>query len=167
MGESGWEQTNPDGLDRMSPRRGRGESHRDKGYCNTDIFDSFLEQNQCIINAEQHTIHLQGKAVAISGGGARKSCSVVNPSVQLVVPDQLTPIPPLSEMETMASTLGQHNCDNHHTYLVEATANDRPSIIVANAIVSPQVATTVVSQLCPYDMPTRRHIPSRSIGALR
>ena len=36
----------------------------------------FLQQNQCIIviNAEQHTIHLMGKAVAISGGGTRKSC---------------------------------------------------------------------------------------------
>ena len=29
----------------------------------------FLEQNQCIINAEQHTVHLRGKAVAILGGG--------------------------------------------------------------------------------------------------
>ena len=50
-------------------------------------------------------------------------------------------IPPLSKMETMASTLGQHSCAGHHTYLVEATtsamANDRPSIIVGNAIVAP------------------------------
>ena len=44
----------------------------------------------------------------------------------------------------MASTLGQHSCAGHHTYLVEATnsarANDRPPIIVANAIVAPKVA---------------------------
>ena len=100
----------------------------------------FLHQNQCIINAEQHTAHLRGKAVAISGGGARKSCPIVDSCMQLVIPNQLT-IPPLSKMETMASTLGQHSCAGHHTYLVEATtfamANDRPSIIVANAIVAP------------------------------
>ena len=44
-------------------------------------------------------------------------------------------------METMASTLGQHSCADHHTYLVEATtspmANERLPIIVANAIVAP------------------------------
>ena len=104
----------------------------------------FLQQNQCIINAEQHTVHLRGKAVAISGGGTRKSRQIVDPCVvQLVIPNQLT-IPPLSEIETMASTLGQHSCAGHHTYLVEATnsarANDRPPIIVANAIVAPNVA---------------------------
>ena len=32
----------------------------------------FLEQNKCIINAEQHTVHLRGKAVTIGGGGVRK-----------------------------------------------------------------------------------------------
>ena len=101
----------------------------------------FLEQNQCIINAKQHTVHLQGKAVTILEGGARKSCSMVDPCVQLIIPHQLT-IPPLSEMETLASTLGPHSCDHHQTYLVEAsaTANDRSPIIVANAIVTPEVA---------------------------
>ena len=101
----------------------------------------FLEQNQCIINAEQHTVHLRGKAVAISGGRAGKSCSIVDPCVQLVISDQLT-IPPLSEVETLASTLGQHSCDNHQTFLVEAsaTAKDRSPVIVANAIVKPEVA---------------------------
>ena len=74
----------------------------------------FLEQNQCITNAEQHTVHLQGKAVTILGGGARKSCSIVDPCVQLIIPDQLT-IPPLSEMETLVSTLGQHSYYHHQT----------------------------------------------------
>ena len=93
------------------------------------------------VNAEQHTVHLRGKAVAISGGGAGKSCSIVDPCVQLVISDQLT-IPPLSELETLASTLGQHSCDNHQTFLVEAsaTAKDRSPVIVANAIVMPEVA---------------------------
>ena len=45
----------------------------------------FLQQNQCIINAEQHTIHLRGKAVVISGGKARKSCPIVDSCVQLVI----------------------------------------------------------------------------------
>ena len=44
----------------------------------------------------------------------------------------------------MASTLGQHSCAGHKTYLVEVTnsarVNDRPPIIVANAIVAPKVA---------------------------
>ena len=45
-------------------------------------------------------------------------------------------------METLASTLGQHSCDNHQTFLVEAsaTAKDRSPVIVANAIVTPEVA---------------------------
>ena len=95
-------------------------------------------------------MHLRGKAVTISRGGARKSCSIVNPCVQLIIPDQLT-VPPLSEMETLASTLGQYSCDHHQTYLVEAsaTANDRSPIIVANAIVTPKVAN---------DCGTRVHI---------
>ena len=123
----------------------------------------FLEQNQCIINAEQHTVHLRGKAVTISGGGARKSCSMVDPCVQLIIPDQLT-IPPLSEMETLASTLGPHSCDHHQTYLVEAsaTANDRSPIIVANAIVTPEVAND-----CGTRVPMRLANPSSDPITLR
>jgi len=56
---------------------------------NTDVILGldFLEQNQCIINAEQHTVQFRGLAVAI-GTGARKTTFQVQ-QLRLAVLDRL------------------------------------------------------------------------------
>jgi len=44
----------------------------------------FLEQYQCVINADQHTMHLQGKTVPLCGG-TRKSNNTEPASLASVV----------------------------------------------------------------------------------
>ena len=96
----------------------------------------FLEQNQCVINAEQHTVHLQGKAAM----GNRKT-GLQLAQLSLAASDKLV-VPPLSKLEIMASVQceGKSNDNLSHTYLVEAIINNRYPIVVVTAIVLPIIA---------------------------
>jgi len=113
----------------------------------------FLEQNQCIINAEQHTVHLRGVAVAI-GTGARKTAFPVE---QLCLPalDRLV-VPPLSEVEIMAVVQMEGRIANNdlsgHTYLVEAVAGRHPIILPTPLFLPVQLTVPVVVQLCLFDL---------------
>ena len=95
----------------------------------------FLEQYQCVINAEQHTLHLQGKGVPLCGGirnmePANHASVIISSSLQ---------IPPLSEVELMAPTsLIQADKPPSSCAFLAETANRRSPIVVANAIVASQ-----------------------------
>ena len=107
----------------------------------------FLEQNQCIINAEQHTVHLRGVAVAIGTSNRQKPATAVG---QLcLAAAEKTVIPPLSEVEIMAIVREKERPSNDlrhsYAYLVEAAASNKNPLIVANAIVSPPAAGSSIN----------------------
>jgi len=99
----------------------------------------FLEQYQCVINADQHTLHLQGKAVPLCGGTRRSNNTEPLSLASVVTPNNLQ-IPPLSEVEIIAPTSLKQADESPSScaFLVE-TVNNRPPIVVANAIVAPRV----------------------------
>ena len=55
----------------------------------------FLEQNQCVINAEQRVLHLKGRALALSN---TNSTSKTTSDAKVVLYESLC-LPPLSEMK--------------------------------------------------------------------
>jgi len=98
----------------------------------------FLEQHQCVINADQHTLHLQGKAVPLWGGvrKSRNNESITHANV--IIPNNVQ-VPALSEVELMAPTSLKQtdSLPNNCVFLVKATDGCSP-IVVANAIVMPR-----------------------------
>ena len=93
----------------------------------------FLEQNHCIINAEQKVLHLKGRALALSNTNAvDRACTA---DAKAVLYESLC-LPPLSEMEVMvkvkSDTIGMNVC------LIEAISLPKElPVIVANALVEP------------------------------
>ena len=92
----------------------------------------FLEQNQCVINAEQRVLHIKGRALALSNtNGASKTTSV---EAKAVLYESLC-LPPLSEVEIMVKV--KSKSVNADVCLVEAVPLKELPVIVANALVKP------------------------------
>jgi len=95
----------------------------------------FLEQNKCIINAEQHTVHINGKAISL---GPRPGKGTSPSTLHVVISERLH-IPPLSEMEVTGSTMQSVKLLQGHPYLIEPTDSQTPAMI-ATAVFSPSLA---------------------------
>jgi len=95
----------------------------------------FLEQNKCIVNAEQHTVHINGKAVPL---GPRPDKNGSPSTVHVIISEQLH-IPSLSEVQVMDSIMQPTKLLQGHPYLIEPTDSQTPAMI-ATAVFSPKLA---------------------------
>ena len=112
----------------------------------------FLEEHGCVINTQHRALHIQGKAIPLKEDRPSQCSSAIEAFVQ-----QNLHLPPLSEIEVMAVALFPDSKEMGNTYLVEAKAQDKVPITVANAVVVPKQAE-MDNQL--YCLPVRIINPS-------
>ena len=92
----------------------------------------FLEQNRCVINAEQRVLYLKGRALALSN--TESTSKTMSVDAKAVLYESLC-LPPLSEVEIMVKVKSESVSTD--VCLVEAAPLKELPVIVANALVRP------------------------------
>ena len=119
----------------------------------------FLEQNHCVINTDQKTLHLQGKAIPLKSGLESETLMDFN-NVSVVLAAKIE-IPPLSEVETMASAVLTGEYDKFTGLVEHCIPASKSPVIVASALVMVQPRS---SQGCK--VPLRLMNPTAEVTTL-